>query len=96
MLTHIVCWKYKAETTEEEIETHIEKLRKLPDVIPHILSFKVGRDCLHLERSFDTALVATYPDREALDIYTDHPDHRKVAALGKRIAEQVVSVDFIE
>ncbi len=95
MLTHIVCWKYKAETTEDEIETHISKLRNLPDVIPHILSFNVGRDCLHLERSFDTGLVATYPNREALDAYTVHPDHQEVAALGKQIAEQVVSVDFI-
>lgn len=94
MLTHIVCWKYKAETTEEEIETHIAELRNLPDVIPHILSFNVGRDLLHLERSFDTGLVAVYPNREALDAYTIHPDHQKVAALGKRIAEKVVSVDF--
>lgn len=94
MLTHIVCWKYKAETTEEEIETHIEKLKHLPNVIPDILSFSVGRDCLHLERSFDTGLVATYPDRVALDAYTVHPDHAAAAALGKRIAARVVSVDF--
>jgi hypothetical protein len=96
MLTHIVCWKYKAETTEDEIETHISKLRNLPNVIPHILSFDVGRDILHLERSFDTGLVAVYPNREALDAYNDHPDHREVAALGKQIAERVVSVDFIK
>ena len=95
MLIHIVCWKYKAETTEQEIETHIAKLKNLPNVISNILSFDVGRDVLHLERSFDTGLVATYPDREALDEYTIHPDHQKVAALGKEIAEKVVSVDFI-
>ncbi len=94
MLTHIVCWKYKLETTEEEIETHISKLKHLPVVISDILSFKVGRDVLHLERSFDTGLVATYSSREALDAYTIHPDHEEVAALGKRIAEKVVSVDF--
>jgi hypothetical protein len=96
MLTHIVCWKYKAETTEDEIETHISKLKNLPNIIPHILSFDVGRDILHLERSFDTGLVATYPNREALDAYTVHPDHQETAALGKRIAERVVSVDFIK
>ena len=96
MLTHIVCWKYKPETSEKEIETHISKLRNLPGVIPDILSFNVGRDVLHLERSFDTGLVATYPSREALDAYTIHPDHQEVAALGKQIAERVVSVDFIE
>ncbi len=95
MLTHIVCWKYKAETDEETRRAHVERLRALPAVIPDILSFTVGRDVLHLERSFDTALVATYPDRAALDFYTDHPAHREVAAMGKQIAEKVVSVDFL-
>jgi hypothetical protein len=94
MLTHIVCWKYKAETSEQEREEHVLKLRALPGVIPNIVSFHVGRDVLHLERSFDTGLVAVYPDRAALDFYTDHPDHEAVAALGKQIAEKVVSVDF--
>ena len=94
MLTHIVCWKYKAETSDAERAEHVAKLRALPNVIPNILSFTVGRDILHLERSFDTGLVAVYPDRAALDFYTVHPEHQEVAALGKLIAERVVSVDF--
>ena len=96
MLTHIVCWKYKPETTEEERSQHITRLRELPNVIPDIVSFTVGRDILHLERSFDTGLVAVFPDRAALDVYTDHPQHQEVAALGKQIAEKVVSVDFVD
>ena len=95
MLTHIVCWKYKTETTDAERAEHIDRLKNLPDLIPNILSFAVGADVLHLERSFDTGLVATYPDREALDFYTVHPEHQAVVELGKRIAEKVVSVDFI-
>lgn len=94
MITHIVCWKYKPETTAEQRADHIARLRALPAVIPNIESFSVGSDILHLERSFDTGLVALYPDRAALDAYTDHPEHIKVAALGKQIAEKVVSVDF--
>lgn len=96
MLTHIVCWKYKPEITEAEREAHRAKLKNLPSVIPDILSFSVGADVLHLERSFDTGLVATYPNREALDFYNDHPAHQAVANLGKQIAEKVVSVDFID
>ncbi|MEQ1762382.1 MAG: Dabb family protein [Pyrinomonadaceae bacterium] len=95
MLTHIVCWKYKTETTDQQRADHIAWLRALPDLIPNIVSFNVGSDILHLERSFDTGLVAVYPDREALDVYTDHPAHQEVVALGKQIAEKVVSVDFL-
>lgn len=95
MLVHIVCWKYKPETTEEQRQHHIAKLRALPDMIPNIESFEVGSDVLHLERSFDTGLVAKYPGRAALDFYNDHPEHQKVVAIGKQISEKVVSVDFI-
>ena len=95
MLTHIVCWKYKPEISEKQREEHRAKLRSLTDVIPNILSFSVGADILHLDRSFDTGLVATYADRDALDFYTDHEAHQKVAKLGREIAEKVVSVDFL-
>jgi hypothetical protein len=95
MLTHIVCWKYKPETTAEQRAEHITRLQALPGLIPNIMSFSVGSDILHLERSFDTGLVAVYPDRAALDHYNDHPEHQKVVALGREISEKVVSVDFL-
>lgn len=95
MLTHIVCWKYKAETTAEQRAEHAAGLRNLPNVIDNIISFNVGFDVLHLERSFDTGLVAVYPDRAALDAYDAHPAHKEVAAIGRAISEKVVSVDFI-
>jgi hypothetical protein len=94
MLVHIVCWKYKPETNDAQRDDHIAKLRELPSVISGIESFDVGSDILHLDRSFDTGLVAKYPDRAALDFYSDHPEHQKVVAIGKQIAEKVVSVDF--
>jgi hypothetical protein len=94
MLTHIVCWKYKDEITEEQRRDHIAKLRSLPNVIDNIERFEVGADILHLERSFDTGLVAKFADRAALDAYTNHPEHQKVVALGKQLAERAISVDF--
>ena len=95
MITHIVCWKYKEETTEEQREEHIAKLKNLPNVIPHILKFDIGFDILHLERSFDSGLVAVFPDRDALDFYTEDATHQAAANFGKTVAEKVVSVDFI-
>lgn len=95
MLSHIVCWKYKAETTSEARAEHVARLKSLPDSIPNIDSFAVGFDVLRLERSYDTGLVAVFPDRAALDAYTVHPIHQEVAKMGKEIAEKVVSVDFL-
>jgi predicted ATP-binding protein involved in virulence len=94
LLTHIVCWKYKPKTTLEQREQHVAKLKKLSDVIPNIISSNVGFDVLHLERSFDTGLVMVFPDRAALDFYTNNAAHQEVVSLGREIAERVVSVDF--
>ena len=95
MLVHIVCWKYKPQTDAQTRRDHIEQLRALTAIIPEIESFEVGSDVLHLDRSFDTGLVAEFRDREALETYTNHPEHQIVAAMGREIAERTVSVDFI-
>lgn len=94
MLIHIVCWKYKPETDSAARDLHRNSLAALAGVVDGIYSFDVGADILHLDRSFDTGLVIQFRDRDALDQYSDHPEHQKVAAMGKEISEKVVSVDF--
>ena len=94
MLTHIVIWKYREDVSQDEREEHVALLRSLPSLIPEIVSFDVGFDMLRLPRSFDTGLVATFCDRNALEIYSDHPEHVKVAFLGRSLSEKVASVDF--
>lgn len=95
MLTHIVCWKYKSETSDAARADHRERLAALAPVIADVISLDVGADMLHLDRSYDTGLVATFADADALERYAVHPIHQAVAALGKEIAEKVVSVDFV-
>ena len=96
MLTHIVVWKYKAEVGEERRREHVARLRALEGVIPEIESFAVGTDVLRLPRSYDTGLVAVFRDRAGLDAYTVHPEHVKVADMGREVSEHVVSVDFVD
>lgn len=94
MITHIVCWKYKTDVTEEQRAEHLARLRALPGLIPYILSFSAGSDVLRLDRSFDTALVATFANLTDLEAYNEHPEHQAVVLLGKELSERAVSVDF--
>jgi hypothetical protein len=94
MLTHIVIWKYREDVARAEREEHVRMLRALPRLIPEIESFEVGFDVLRLPRSYDTGLVSTFRDRAALEAYSDHPEHLKVAFFGRSISEHVASVDF--
>ena len=94
MLTHIVIWKYREDVSQSEREEHVAQLRRLPSLIPEIRTFEVGFDVLNLPRSYNVGLVATFSDRAALGIYSDHPEHLKVASFGRALSEHVASVDF--
>lgn len=94
MLTHIVIWKYREDVSEAEREGHVAALRSLVGLIPEIETFNVGFDVLHLERSYHTGLVSTFRDGAALARYTEHPEHQKVAAMGRSLSAHVASVDF--
>ena len=94
MLTHIVLWKYQKEIEQVIREEHIAQLQRLAGVIAEVKTLSVGSDVLHLPRSYDTGLVATFRDRAALEAYTVHPEHEKVASFGRSISEHVASVDF--
>ncbi len=96
MLTHIVVWKYRDDIEEFAREEHVNLLRSLGKITPEVKSLSVGFDMLYLPRSYDTGLVAVFADREALDAYTVHPEHIKVAEFGRSISEHVASVDFVD
>ena len=94
MLIHIVCWKYRRDVSDQDREEHRRRLKALAELVPGIARLDVGADILHLDRSFDTALVAEFASEADLDAYTVHPDHQAVVAIGREIAEKAVSVDF--
>ena len=96
VLTHIVIWKYRDDVEQFAREEHVNLLRRLSSIIPEVQGLSAGFDTLFLARSYDTGLVAVFADRDALDAYTVHPEHVKVAEFGRSISEHVASVDFID
>ena len=96
MLTHIVIWKYRPDVEQFAREEHVRLLGNLGKMIPEVRSLVVGFDILRLPRSYDSGLVAVFDDQAALDAYTVHPEHIKVAEFGRQISEHVASVDFTD
>jgi hypothetical protein len=94
MIKHIVLFKFKPEAAESDIADLEKSLNALPDLISDIITFSCGRDLLHTERSYDLALIADLGDLDALNRYQVHPDHQAVVAKVKRLASNVVAVDY--
>lgn len=94
MLKHVVLFKFKPETTEDEIDNLATGLGALPEIIAGIREFVFGRDVVRSERSYDFGLVSSFDDQAALDAYAIHPDHQLVVAHVKKICSSVVAIDF--
>jgi hypothetical protein len=95
MLTHIVCFKYKAEVDEAARASHRAALKGLAG-IGGLIDLSVGADIVGSPRSYDTGLIVRFRDRAALDAYQKHPQHVPVAQHGVSLCEHVVAVDFEE
>jgi hypothetical protein len=93
MLTHIVSFKYKTDTSESAREDHRSRLRGLEE-LEGIITLTVGEDVVHSPRSYDTVLVVVFRDRLALDAYQKDPRHVPVAQFGASLCENIVAVDF--
>jgi hypothetical protein len=93
MLTHIVCFKYKADTSEAARRDHLAKLQGLAS-LSGIVDLKAGADVVRSARSYDTGLIVRFADRAALDAYQKDPQHVPIAQHGAGLAEHIVAVDF--
>jgi hypothetical protein len=93
MLTHLVCFKYRPDVTDDVRDGHRNRLRGLAG-LPGVVSLAVGADVVRSPRSYDTGLVVVFADRAALDAYQRDPEHVPVARFGVSLCEHIVAVDF--
>ncbi|BDD09944.1 stress responsive protein [Fulvitalea axinellae] len=98
MVKHVVMWRFKDEangnTKSENIKKTIEILQSLKGKIETLSSLETGENFNPSEAAFDLVLITTHPDKEGLDAYQTHPDHKEAGAfIGSVVSERVVT-DF--
>ncbi len=93
---HVVMFKYKPGTTEEQIRAVTDAFRELKNRIPGIVSFEYGSNNSPegLSRGFTHVYVVTFEDANARDTYLPHPAHQQFGeVVGPRL-EDVFVVDY--
>ncbi len=94
MIRHIVFFKFKSETTEEEKNKLINELKTLKDKISLVKRLEVGTDVGRKPNSFDLALNTDFNSWEDVESYAVHPDHVKVVEFIKQVCENTCKVDY--
>ena len=100
MVKRIVMWKLKdfaeGKTKEENILFIKSELEKLIDFIPQIKFLEVGKNILpDSDSEYDAVLYSEFDSTEDLEIYQNHPEHKKVAAYIAKIRDGRISGDYI-
>lgn len=96
---HVVVFKYKPGTTEDEIRQVTRAFRELKTKIPGIVGFEdgVNNSPENKNLGFTHVYLLTFEDVSARDAYLPHPEHRKFGQLlGKlRVVADAFVVDYV-
>jgi hypothetical protein len=98
MIKHIVMWKLKEFANGRKKEDNItllkEKIENMKKVIPEIRHIEVGVNFNPSGQAFDVALYSEFENREALELYQNHPEHLKVARFVGKVRSDRKAVDY--
>ena len=99
MLKHIVMWKLKdfaeGKSREENfayIKSRLEDY--LVNIIPQIKFIEVGRT-VNPGADYDAVLYSEFESPEDLEIYMNHPEHKKISEYISKIRESRIAGDYI-
>lgn len=99
VMRHVVMFKFKPGTTDDQIKKITTALGDLEDKIPGIVSFEHGVNDSdeNSSKGFTHVYLFTFEDAAARDNYLPHPEHQKfVDMLGETgVVEDVFVVDYI-
>ena len=78
MFRHVVLFRWKAATSDADVEEIARRLRALPAAIAELRDYRVGADAGYSPGTWDFVVVADFDDADGWRAYRDHPDHLAV------------------
>lgn len=96
ILRHVVLFKFKDDTTAEQIKTIEDAFRALPGKIPTIQDFEWGTNVSpeNLSQGFTHCFFVTFRDAAGRDAYLPHPAHKEFGAVLGPYMEKVLVLDY--
>ena len=96
-LNHVVLWNHKPEFSGEQKTENASRVKReleaLKGIIPGIIALEIVTNPLGASTA-DVALISRFESAESLQIYADHPEHKKAGAFVKEVFCNRTCVDF--
>jgi hypothetical protein len=98
MIKHIVLFKLKEFSNQEEKELKIKEIKKgleaLKNKIPELKKIMVNIN-INPNEKFDICLETEHDDMNGLSAYAVHPDHVAVGKIIREVLEARACVDYL-
>ncbi|MGD1947514.1 MAG: Dabb family protein [Croceivirga sp.] len=95
-LRHVVLFKFKESSSDEDIKVVEAAFAELPAKIPEIVDFEWGTNNSPegLEKGFTHCFFLTFKSEADRDTYLPHPDHKIFGDIVSPHLEDVLVVDY--
>lgn len=96
VLRHVVLFKFKETSSEEDVQKVVDAFRALPDKIPQVHDFEYGTNNSPegLDAGFTHAILMTFKSEADRDIYLPHPAHQEFIEVLKPHMDKALVVDY--
>ncbi|MFD2617311.1 Dabb family protein [Terrilactibacillus laevilacticus] len=95
MIEHIVLFKFKDETTNEQKEEGMKRLRHLKLELPGIVDIQSNHNFSDRSKGYEMGLTVRFTDKASLENYGPSDEHQAVVSYLKSIGMvDTLAVDF--
>ncbi len=96
MLRHIVMFKFKETSSQEDIQKVVDGFRSLKGSIPQVAAFEYGTDNSPegLSNGFTHCFLVTFKSEADREIYLPHAKHKEFIEILKPHLDKVQVVDY--
>ena len=96
VLRHVVLFKFKEGTAEEDIKKVEDAFSALPSKIPEIMAYEWGTNNSPegLDKGFTHSFFLTFRSEDDRAIYLPHPDHKAFGAVLGPHLDDVLVIDY--
>ena len=95
-LQHVVCFKFKATASTEDIKKVEEAFQALKQKIPQVVTLEWGTNISKEKRDkgFTHCFILSFKSEKDRDAYIEHPEHKAFGKIVGPVLDDVFVIDF--
>jgi len=96
MIIHTLLLQPKPETTKEEMQSVLARVKALKDKIPGLVDIQADENRNTSNQGYTYGFIMRFVDQEHFQAYFPHPEHKAVSPELRRLCTSLLNFDIAE